>query len=292
MLSFDSRIYSAHYDFPLPLSSSLVPVDFMIYIVILWSLAQMLLLWWRRLLLYENKLPRALAGQRCVLDLSCVLLLHSDIFHDRMQVVNVAESCLLKLRDVHLYFSAPIEMCSSQSAPTECPFGTGYAVSILSAAANITHLHQKTGSDDGIHSIFLYSAVDQRQKPCRGARQGSVVVLWNNRMQSLDYCNGNIWFTELGNVCYRLCLIIKKLPFGINAMSFVTSAQCYYPTKQPSVWATCFSVGRANSRAAHLPAQVFKEPKWETCNQMIKVAVCCVSACKKHPILYCCILVS
>ncbi len=58
-----------------------------------------------QLSLHEEKLLHVLAGQRCPLDLSYLLLLYSDIFHDRVQLFNVAVSYLLKLRDVHLYLS-------------------------------------------------------------------------------------------------------------------------------------------------------------------------------------------
>lgn len=79
---------------------------------------------------YEEKLLHVLAGQCCLLDLSYLLVLYSDIFHDQMQLVNVAVSYLLNMRCAFVFVAAS-EMCSHESAPMRWPFGT-YSVVFIS----------------------------------------------------------------------------------------------------------------------------------------------------------------
>lgn len=86
----------------------------------------------------RRSVPRVLAGR---LDLYYLLLLCSDIFHDPMQVVNVAVSYLLKSRDVHLYLVPTSEKCSRESAPARCSSQLSAVCVCLKVASYILYHH-------------------------------------------------------------------------------------------------------------------------------------------------------
>lgn len=115
MLSFDFRIYSLHYD-SLP-SFSCWLYDLHCNIIKFSPDVDV-----RREAFAHPGRPTP--PSRFILPTS----FYPDIFHDRLQLVNVAVSYLLNLRHVHLLLS--LLQKRHESASTRCQFGTATAVFI------------------------------------------------------------------------------------------------------------------------------------------------------------------
>lgn len=83
----------------------------------------------------------------CPLDLSRVLLLYSHIFYGQMQLVSVALSCFLRLREVHLDLQSRAVIQHLRCAHLAWLQSSSYR---LSAVAEITH------SDDSVQVFFAF----------------------------------------------------------------------------------------------------------------------------------------
>lgn len=118
MLSFDFRIYSARYGFP-PLS---LPLFLM--------LTFWFTLWYYEVWLRRGRRPYEETLGRPASPVGFILPTTPLRWHISwpMQLVNVAVSYLLNLRDVHLYLSLLGKCVAMNQHLTRCPFGSAPVV--------------------------------------------------------------------------------------------------------------------------------------------------------------------